>query len=91
MKSFLIIGQVMYALCLAPWLLVWGLSFMGFDQGFSLFNIALVAGIGLYPVALIACSILAWKLRKRKKKIAVLLNLVPLVWILGVGIPVFFT
>lgn len=87
LKTFLAVSQSLYALCLLPWLLVWGLSFMSFDQGFAWTSFALVAGIGIYPIAVVLCSIFAWILRKRRKRLATLLNLIPMVWILCLGIP----
>lgn len=86
MKTFLAISQSLYALCLLPWLMVWGLSFMSFDQGFAWSSFAFVAGIGIYPIAVVICSIYAWILRNRRKRRAIVLNLIPMVWILGIGI-----
>lgn len=60
---------------------------MSFDQGFAWSSFALVAGIGIYPIAVVVCSILAWILRNRRKRMATLLNLIPMLWILGLGIP----
>lgn len=37
----------------AAWLLIWGISFMGFDSGFSWLAVTIVLVIGFYPVALI--------------------------------------
>lgn len=90
MKTFLVLCQLLYALCMIPWLIVWGLSFMSFDQGFSWAAAGFVAGIGLYPIAAIVCSIIAWKLHKRRKGVAVFLNLIPMLWTLGLGIPLLF-
>lgn len=73
-----------------PWLLFWGISFMSFDQGFSWAAVGIVVGIGLYPVAAIVCAIFAWTLRKRRKRAAILINLIPLIWVLGLGIPLMF-
>ncbi|WP_276358341.1 hypothetical protein [Cohnella caldifontis] len=87
MKTFLVISQFLYALCIIPWLLIWGISFMSFDQGFSWFGVALVTGVGIYPIAAVISSILAWILRKRRKRLAILFNFIPLLWILGLGIP----
>ncbi|MCR2804098.1 hypothetical protein [Paenibacillus soyae] len=83
MKAYLIILQAIYVLCLIPWFVFWGLSFMSFDMGFSWANITFVGTITLYPVAVIACSIVAWLIHKRKKRTAIILNLVPSLWILG--------
>lgn len=88
MKSYLIFTQLLYAICLIPWIFVWGLSFMSLDQGFGAGNVAFVVGIGLYPVAAIASSILSWRFRKRQPKLAAGLNLIPLVWVLVLGAPI---
>lgn len=88
MKKYLILTQALYALFAVPWLGVWGLSFMGFDAGFSWPAVAIVLAIGLYPVASLISCILAWVLRKRKPRAAVWLNLVPMLWVLGIGVPV---
>ncbi|MFD0670721.1 hypothetical protein [Cohnella sp. GCM10027633] len=85
MKTSFVVLQIVYALGLIPWLFVWGLSFMSFDQGFGFANVAFVGTIGMYPVAAIVCSIFAWKLRKRKARAAAIVNLIPMAWILGVG------
>ncbi|MCD9025253.1 hypothetical protein [Cohnella silvisoli] len=90
MKKFLVISQVIYLLCVIPWVFIWGISFMGFDQGFSWYAVALVVGIGVYPIAVILCSIFAWKLRKHRKRAAIIVNLIPMVWVLGIGLPVSF-
>ncbi|TLS52166.1 hypothetical protein FE782_12485 [Paenibacillus antri] len=88
MKAFFISSQILYVLCLAPWFLIWGISFMGFDSGFSWFAVALTGGIGLYPIAVIVCSILAWRNRIKRKRAAVIFNLVPMLWIALVVVPV---
>ncbi|GGD79751.1 hypothetical protein [Paenibacillus nasutitermitis] len=88
MKTFLISTQILYLLCTVPWLLIWGVSFMGFDQGISFFNVALVILIGVYPLVVVVCSIIAWVLRKRRQRMSVIVNLVPMLWVLGIGLPV---
>jgi hypothetical protein len=81
MKLYLIISQVLYALSLVPWFAIWGLSFMSFDSGVNVYNISFVLAITLYPVAVIIGSILAWVFRKKKKRFALIINLIPLLWI----------
>jgi len=90
MKSFLIIVQLLYLLCIIPWLLIWGVSFMGFDQGISFFNVALVIVIGVYPLVVLICCIIAWVLRKRRQRMSIIVNLVPMLWVIGIGLPVLF-
>lgn len=68
MRVYLIMTQIVYVLCLIPWLPIWGLSFMSFDGGFSFYNILFVLIISLYPVAVIACTILSWIFRKKEKQ-----------------------
>lgn len=83
MIVFLIISQVIYMVSLLPWLVVFGLSFMSFDAGFGFYNIAFVGGIAAYPLAMVACTILAWVFRLRNKRVAVIINCIPLLWLIG--------
>lgn len=83
MKLYLIISQILYALSLIPWFVIWGLSFMSFDSGIHLANSSFVLVISLYPLAVIVGSILAWVFRLKKKRLAAMINLLPLVWILA--------
>jgi hypothetical protein len=87
MKKFLIISQILYLLCTFPWLLIFGLSFMSFDNGFALANVSFVLSIGLYPIAVIICSIMAWILHVRKRRVAIIVNLLPMLWIVFLGLP----
>jgi len=80
-KLFLIITQILYVLSLLPWFVIWGMSFMSFDAGIGLYNSLFVITITLYPVAVIVGSILSWVFHRKRKKLAVILNVVPLVWI----------
>jgi hypothetical protein len=86
MKAYLIISQLIYIICLIPWFPIWGLSFMSFDNGIALGNSAFVIGIGLYPIAVIICSILGWLLRGRKKGLAIAFNSIPMIWIVSIGL-----
>ena len=81
MKIYLVIIQVIYLLCLIPWLPIWGLSFMSFDGGFSFYNILFVLIVSLYPVAFIVCTILSWIFRNKRKKTAIIINLIPIIWV----------
>lgn len=85
MKPFLIISQTLYAICIVPWIVIFGMSFLSFDAGFNFYNIAFVSVIGLYPIAIVVCSIISWILRLRKKQIAIMINLIPMLWILFIG------
>lgn len=88
MRTFFVISQIIYLPCIIPWLLIWGISFMGFDSGVSGGAITLVSIIGVYPLVVIACSIMAWVYHRKRKRLAFILNLVPLIWVLGIGIPI---
>ncbi|MDP4171200.1 MAG: hypothetical protein Q8906_11370 [Bacillota bacterium] len=90
MKKFLIISQAFYLLCTVPWLAIWGLSFMSFDNGVALGNSLFVTTIGLYPIAVIISAIFAWRLRLRNKRAATLINLVPMLWIAGIALLLLF-
>ncbi|MEH7302616.1 hypothetical protein [Neobacillus drentensis] len=83
MKLYLIISQILFALSLIPWFIIWGLSFMSFDSGVNLANGSFVIAITLYPVAVITCSILAWVFRVKRKKFSTIINLFPMLWIVA--------
>jgi hypothetical protein len=83
MKPYLIISQVLYLLSLIPWFVIWGLSFMSFDSGINLSNVSFVLAISSYPFAVIICSILAWFFIVKKKRFAIIINLIPMLWIIG--------
>lgn len=83
MTLFLIITQILFLVSLLPWYVIWMMSFMSFDSGIGLGNSAFVIAISLYPVAVIICSLLAWKLRGTSRRRAVVINLVPLIWVLS--------
>lgn len=82
MKLYLIISQILYVLSLIPWVVIWGLSFMSFDNGMNIANVSFVLAISLYTVAVIVGSILSWVFRVKKKRFSVLINLLPLLWII---------
>jgi hypothetical protein len=86
MKIYLITSQLIYVICIILWLPIWGLSFMSFDNGIAIGNTAFVVGIGLYPIAVIICSIFGWLLSRRKKGVAITINLVPMIWIVSIGL-----
>lgn len=83
MKAYLIISQLIYLISLIPWFVILGLSFMSFDSGINLYNVSFVSLICVYPAAVIICSITAWLFRVTKKRLAIILNLLPLLWIFG--------
>lgn len=85
MKLFLIISQVVYGLFLTLWFSFWALSAMLFDKGASATAISLFSIITAYPVAAVACAIIAWILyRKKKRKGALVVNLVPSLWVISI-------
>ncbi|MCQ6282525.1 hypothetical protein [Bacillus sp. EB600] len=83
MKPYLMIVQVFYLLSLVPWFVIWGLSFMSFDSGINLSNVSFVLAISSYPVAVIICSIFAWFFRVKKNRFAIIINLIPMFWIIA--------
>ncbi|WP_426452750.1 hypothetical protein ACP26L_12020 [Paenibacillus sp. S-38] len=85
MRTYLLVSQCLYAISLIGWFLVWSLSFMVFDQGIALWNTLFFLSISAYPVAVLGCSIAAWILRTRRRRTAIAVNLVPLIWIAAVG------
>ncbi|MCZ8520953.1 MULTISPECIES: hypothetical protein [Paenibacillus] len=86
MIIFLLVSQTLYVCSLAGWLLVWGMSFMVFDNGIHLWNTLFFAGVSAYPLAVITCSATAWILRNRRKRIAAAVGLVPFLWIAAYAI-----
>ncbi|MGI8387427.1 hypothetical protein [Robertmurraya sp. P23] len=86
MKPFLIITQILYVLSLLPWFVIWGMSFMSFDAGIGFYNSLFVIIITLYPVAVIVSSILSWVFHRKRKKLSVILNLVPMVWVIAFAV-----
>lgn len=82
MKPYLIVSQIIFAISLVPWFVIWGLSFMSFDAGVNFYNISFVLTITLYPVAVILSSIFAWAYSVKKKRFAIMINLLPLLWII---------
>lgn len=86
MKFYLIIIQAFYLLSLIPWFIIWGLSFMVFDNGISAWGISLMIIVSLYPVAVVICSILSWLFRGRFKSITVFfISAIPLLWVITFG------
>lgn len=82
MKVFLNITQTLYLLSVPFWFFIWGLSFMAFDNGISLWGMIYVVVISLYPVAVIVCLILSWIFKsKNKSRLAVIFCLIPSLWI----------
>lgn len=86
MKPFLIITQILYALSLLPWFVIWSMSFMSFDAGIGFYNSLFVLIITLYPVAVIVSSILSWVFHRKRKKLSVILNLIPMVWVIAFAV-----
>lgn len=85
MKKFLVITQVIYALFLGVWAIVWLTSFMLFDSGVTWTSATAFGVITAYPVAALTCSITAWILRrKEKQRTSVYVNLVPSLWVVSI-------
>lgn len=82
-RIFLISTQVFYALCLFPWYFAFAISLWALDGGLNFSNGLFFVVTILYPVAVIFCSIFAWVCRIKKKRLAIILNCIPLLWIIG--------
>jgi hypothetical protein len=54
---------------------------MSFDSGVNRYNVSFVLSISLYPFAVIVCSILSWYFRVKKKRFAMIINIIPMLWI----------
>jgi hypothetical protein len=83
MRMFLIISQIFYLISIIPWFVIWGLSFMSFDGGVTFSNGVYVLVITLYPIAVIICSILSWVFRVKRKRLSLIFNLIPLIWVIS--------
>jgi hypothetical protein len=84
MRVFLIVFQVIYVLALIPWLLVTAMSPMLFDAGVTAVGISVIVILLSYPIAVLICSIIAWRLRRRRKLVSVLVNLIPVLWVIAI-------
>ena len=83
MRLFLIVSQILYLGSLIPWFIIWAMSFMSFDGGVNVSNVSFVLWISFYPIAVIACSILAWVFRVKRKRQSLVVNLIPLLWVIS--------
>lgn len=83
MKAYFIISQIFYSFTLIPWFAIWGLSFMSFDNGVNVYNVMFVLIISLYPVAVLTSSILAWAFRLKNNRFAIMINLLPMLWVIA--------
>lgn len=90
MKLFLFISQSIYALMLVPWFIVWGVSFMVFDSGYSLWGVGIMIMVTLYPIAVAVCSLLSWIYVKKMRPLSIVaINLVPSIWIMAFVLIIF--
>ncbi|MEK3732080.1 hypothetical protein MKX64_06450 [Paenibacillus sp. FSL M8-0334] len=90
MKLFLFISQSIYALMLVPWFIVWGVSFMVFDSGYSLWGVGIMIMVTLYPIAVAVCSLLSWIYVKKMRPLSIVaINLVPSIWIMAFALIIF--
>jgi hypothetical protein len=83
MRLFLIISQILYILSFIPWFVIWTMSFMSFDSGVSLSNVVFVLVITLYPISVITCSILSWLFRVKRKRLSLIIDLIPMLWVIS--------
>jgi hypothetical protein len=86
MKFYLLVIQAFYLLSLIPWFIIWGLSFMVFDNGISAWGISIMIIVSLYPVAVVICSILSWLFKEKFKSITIFfISAIPLLWVITFG------
>lgn len=86
MKIYLFMIQAFYLLTLFPWFIIWGLSFMVFDSGYSVWGISIMVVVSLYPIAVIICSILSWLYKKKlKSKTIFYISAIPMLWVISWG------
>lgn len=92
LKLFLIISQIVYGLFLTLWFTFWAMSAMLFDAGVNRSAVVVFGVISAYPIAATACSIIAWVLyRKRHRNPALVVNLIPSLWVIGILVALIFT
>lgn len=89
MRIFLIIFQVIYVLALIPWLIMTLVSPMIFDAGVTAARVSIVGILVAYPIVAVICSILAWRLRLKRKLVSLLVNLIPFLWVIAIPLVVF--
>jgi hypothetical protein len=82
-KPLLVITQILYVLSLLPWFVIWGLSFMSFDAGIGFYNTLFVLIITIYPVVVVVSSIFAWVFRLKRKRLSIILSLLPMIWVIS--------
>lgn len=82
-KPFLVIIQILYVLSLLPWFVIWGLSFMSFDAGIGFYNALFVLVITIYPIVVVVSSIFAWVFRKKRRRLSIILSVLPSVWVIS--------
>jgi hypothetical protein len=86
MILYLLIIQVFYLVTLIPWFVIWGLSTMVFDAGVTAWGISIMIIVSLYPIAVVACSILSWVFRKKWKSLNIyIISAIPLLWVVAFG------
>ena len=87
---FLLVSQIVYALFSLAWIIVALMSFMMFDTPEALSDaqtLFIFFMVWAYPVALIGSAVVSWVFyHKRKFKGAVRIDLIPLLWVLGIGL-----
>ena len=88
-KLVLIVAQFVYVLFLAVWLFFSLVSIMMFDAPGSEENTGLILlfmMIWMYPLGLIAGIVGSWlAYRKEKLRLAMMLNAIPLLWVLPIA------
>lgn len=79
--AWLIGSQLLLALSLLPWVVMFGLSAMAFDSGFSAGAWLLVLPIWIYPLLVLGGVIASWVMfSRRRHRAAALWSLGPLLY-----------
>lgn len=75
---WMVIATLVYSASLALWFGIFGLSFMAFDAGFSLWGALFVTAVGLYSVVALGAIIWGWiAFRREQNRRAALIMLAP--------------
>nr|WP_106782511.1 hypothetical protein [Lysinibacillus timonensis] len=81
MRLYLIATQIVYFVTLIPWLILWAMAFIVISHASDMENAMLFSFLSIYPVVVIASSIIAWYFHSNKPFISLVLGLIPSIWI----------
>lgn len=82
MKLYLIAIQMLYYLVLLPWIYFWGKALVLTMHVPTPQNTILLSLAGLYPIAVIVCTIVSWYLHLDKRSVSIAVNLIPAIWLI---------